>query len=721
MFRFFYCMITFMLAYSTAAMAAAPAMRDDGRMYGLWHSSRIGGGGWAQQVVSCPSDTNRLYVYVDMAGVYRSDDGGAHWRMMHAGLPARDGGYEIRGINVDPRDADRILLAVGNRWNFKCGIMLSRDGGVTYTLVLDAQFMGNGPQRDAGYIIARHPKQPDILLAGTYGDGVYRSEDNGQTWKMCGLKDYMVTDVLFDSADGKRAWLSANAWSGKIIQSERKLLGGFFESADAGTTWRKLSDESPTEVVQDSADPRHLLGIFGNTEVRHSKDGGHVWESYSEGLPLSTTKPADSLSRGRFTVLASGPGFFLTGNRVGEIYRMDHGQNIWQEIKPEKVAGGDWWGNDGNRPGWVHFGKAFGSIWIDPRNPNHWMRTDWFAIWETSDAGRNWKLCIDGYEPDAVFQLAPVPGNNQIVHLVMSDNGYFRSSDGGRTYKKVDQGGIPAQTRDIVVSKKSPNQVYVIGTSPHTGGQWFCNQLYISVDAGIHWRAAAMNGIPDRTKHDTSSIVVDPSDASCIYLSVSGAIKPGVGGVYRSNDGGNSFTWMSEGLPSGKGFFRSGFWTSGGKELILTPDGRLLAMSKATNALYMCEPDTLSWRALQIPESGRIIGMAADPHTPGRIMVSLEGKGLYLSEKNGDAGSWVKTYAGKTGMYMTFDPQNVGVVAAMTVDQNAGVLLSKDGGHTWRMLDQSLPMRMDDINPAFADGRLLVTTHGAGVFEYMGE
>lgn len=722
MFRFAYRAMALVMFCSATAMAAEPAFRDDGRMYGPWHSARIGGGGWAQQVVSCPSDPNRLYVYVDMAGVYRSDDAGQHWRMMHAGLPGRDGGYEIRGLDVDPRDADRILIAVGNRWSFRCGLMLSRDGGHTYTRVLEAQFAGNGvPHRDAGYILARHPKQPDVIVAGSYGDGVYRSTDNGQTWQDCGIKDYMVTDIRFDASTGNRVWLSAQPWSGKVIRTERKLLGGFFESSDAGATWKKLSDESPTEVVQDSSDPNHLLGIFGNTEVRHSKDGGQTWSSYSDGLPVNQAQSNATLSPSRFTVLAAGPGFFLTGNRPGEIFRLNHGQTTWQIIKPEKVNGGDWWANDGNRPGWVHFGKAFGSIWIDPRNANHWMRTDWFAIWETLDAGAHWQLRIDGYEPDVVFQIAPQPGNNQIVHLVMSDNGYFRSADGGRRFTKVDQGGIPSQTRDLVVSEATPNQVYVIGTMPHVAGEWLCNQLYVSVDAGIHWRATAMKGIPDRKQHDTTSVALDPADASHVYLTVSGEIGPNRGGVYYSADNGENFSWIGEGLPAAKTFFRSGFWSSGGRELIFTSDGRLLAMSKSANALYAWDSAAQKWNAMSMPDSGRILGLAVDPTTPGRMIASLEGKGLYLSEKGGEAGSWVRTSSEKPGIHVAFDPQHSGVVAAVTTEHNTGVLLSRDGGRTWRLLDQQLPLRMDDLNPAFVDGRLFVATHGAGAFEYMGE
>src|SRR5690554_5867847 len=92
-----------------------PVSAPSSQAYGPWRASRIGGGGWVQHVVPCLSLPTRYYAYVDMAGVYRSDDAGRTWRSMNAGLPSASlAGYEIRGLIVDPRDADKLLLAVGH-------------------------------------------------------------------------------------------------------------------------------------------------------------------------------------------------------------------------------------------------------------------------------------------------------------------------------------------------------------------------------------------------------------------------------------------------------------------------------------------------------------------------------------------------------------------------------------------------------------------------------
>lgn len=61
--------------------------------YGKWRQGLIGGGGYIQNVVLCPSAPNRAYAYVDNSGMFRSEDQGRSWRMIHGGLPTSFGIY----------------------------------------------------------------------------------------------------------------------------------------------------------------------------------------------------------------------------------------------------------------------------------------------------------------------------------------------------------------------------------------------------------------------------------------------------------------------------------------------------------------------------------------------------------------------------------------------------------------------------------------------------
>ncbi len=115
--------------------------------------------------------------------MFRSDDGGRRWRIIHGSLPSSFGIYDVRGLAVDPRDANRIVAAIGGQWDRPWGLFVSGDGGTTWKQTLVAQFFGSDEYREAGFILDRHPRRPDELTASSGGTGVFRSSDNGQTWR----------------------------------------------------------------------------------------------------------------------------------------------------------------------------------------------------------------------------------------------------------------------------------------------------------------------------------------------------------------------------------------------------------------------------------------------------------------------------------------------------------------------------------------------------------
>ena len=85
-----------------ACLCAGIAAEAKEISYNGWISGAFWGGGYVQNVVLCPSDPDRCYAYIDMAGVYRSDDKGKTWRMLHGAFP--DGiGFHIRGLHQTQR------------------------------------------------------------------------------------------------------------------------------------------------------------------------------------------------------------------------------------------------------------------------------------------------------------------------------------------------------------------------------------------------------------------------------------------------------------------------------------------------------------------------------------------------------------------------------------------------------------------------------------------
>jgi len=370
-----------------------------------WRSSVIGGGGWIQNVVIAPSDPQRLYAYVDVGGVFRSDDGGRVWRMIHHRL----GNRRVRSLSVDPREANRLILVNGSP-TWVQGAWVSEDGGETWRQTLRALFEGNGADRAAGFLLARSPVNPDLILAASVDSGVYRSVDNGESWEPIeGTEHRYPADIRFDLFEPHRVYLACLLWQWK----DRRRAPAFYRSEDEGRTFVKLSDRAPTEMVQCPAEPGRLYAIFDYAEIRVSEDGGETWREASEGLPLNPQRAREPVSEHRFSALAAGPDFLLTASTRGTFYRKNAGEAVWQRVPREgveqKVAGEPWFNAPERRAAsdFDFFGAALGSITVCVNNPQRWFFTDWAGIYETTDGGRHWTLRVDGVEVTVVHDLAP--------------------------------------------------------------------------------------------------------------------------------------------------------------------------------------------------------------------------------------------------------------------------------------------------------------------------
>jgi photosystem II stability/assembly factor-like uncharacterized protein len=341
--------------------------------YGAWRASHIGGGGFLQNVVFT-SNPQVLYAYADVVGPWRSDDGGRRWRALFGNMPAR-GAYGVRALSVDPRDPNQVLVACGSQWTPSDGIYRSSDGGKSWRKVLVAQFYANEDARSAGFLMARHPRNPDEILAASGGDGVFRSRDNGATWQKIGLENLYPTDLRYDQSNPQRIWLSARTaevWSnGKKKNFETAAL---FRTDDGGAMWSKVlagekdgrpsNDAIPDEMLQDPRDPATLYGIFGSEWIRRSKDGGATWENFSEGLPRGG---GGAVSNSRFNALAAGPDFILTASRRGNFFRLNAGETKWHEVKRESITenyeGQEWHAaieKNAKPDTWQHFGAQPG-------------------------------------------------------------------------------------------------------------------------------------------------------------------------------------------------------------------------------------------------------------------------------------------------------------------------------------------------------------------------
>lgn len=671
--------------------------------YGGWRSAPIGGGGYLQQVAFAPTNSKRIYMTSDVGGLFRSDNSGLTWRMLHGSLPADAGSYSVRGIAVDPRNEDRVLLGLGNSWGNVKGVWETTNGGASWRKLFDCMFEANGWYRSAGNVLVMSPRDPNFIIAAPLGGGIARSTNGGKTWTSSGPDDICPTAVMFDRANANRIWVCARPWDEykykRANGQEVGLRGGLFFSQDAGKTWTQLLDRSPNEMIQDPKNPAVLWGTMDEKRIVRSTDGGKTWIEYSNGL--APHKGGDARADGTYEAIWAGPDFLLVGGQGGHFYRLNSGATKWQKIEPTKIDEGNWWGRIEK---FRHFGSALGFIAVDPRDPKHWVFTDWYALYQTWDAGKNWKLTIDGVEMTVLNTVAQEPTNDKVFHAGMADIGYFRSPDGGKTMQQITT-DISNNIKHIAPALGQPGRVYATG--PKTW-EWYTNEVFISDDAGLSWRRSGLNGIPEMDTRRCETVVPHPAKKDEVWVTISGDIKPGKGGTWRSLDGGKTWAWAGEGLPQDGGFFHSNYWVAG-PELAISPDGSMICSSNDRGLLARRGANDDKWTMVPVPAGGPNC-LAADVLKPGRFYAAMKDGGLWRSDDGGR--SWTNCIA-RDVHWVSADMKKPNRVVVNTSDR---VLVSLDAGATWREMSRALPYRHSRNSVCFAGDLVVTGTGGNGVF-----
>src|SRR5688572_5553366 len=258
--------------------------------------------------------------------------------------PATTSG-RVNMFAVDPNDRAKYYVAVASG-----GVWKTVNAGTTWTPVFD----GEGSYSIGA--IALDPKNSSIVWVGTgeynsqrsvgYGDGVYRSEDGGRSWRNMGLKtSEHIGRIIIDPRDSNVVFVAAQGplWS---PGGER----GLYKTTDGGKTWKaviKISENTGvTEVVMDPSNPdtmyaaawqrrRHFYTLVNGgpeSALYKSTDGGETWTKLRSGLP-----PGD-LGRIGLDVSPVNPNVVYatveaSGNLSG-IFRSNDRGATWERMSP---------------------------------------------------------------------------------------------------------------------------------------------------------------------------------------------------------------------------------------------------------------------------------------------------------------------------------------------------------------------------------------------------
>ena len=681
----------------------------DGRA-DTWSVLPVYGGGYVQNVVMAPSDTNVWYAYVDVGGPYRSDDAGKHWRALHGGFSIDDrerNADHVRSLSVDPRDADRIVIAGGNTFQKPGGIYISEDGGRTFNCRQTARFYGNGRSRKMyGNCIARNPQNPDELVAGEDWDGLFLSRDNGYEWRSVGPKEYWFTDIKYDLVVPGRIYACAPAISLRphSWNSDQERKSGFWLSDDCGETWTKVSDVAPVELVQ-RADSAELLGAFGPraTEVRISRDGGLSWKEYGDGLP-EDDQSMPWYFRGFFAFAAT-KDFWLVGHAHGDIFIRRPGDAIWSKVERKAVysgSSGEHHLESAKARANLRF-EALCSIVVDRLDNRHWVATDWHTAWESNDAGVTWISRVDGMMQLVSSTIGFDPFFHDRIHLGVADMGYFRSLDGGRTYGRPPWPAPYASS--FAFSSRTSGMVFAAGGKEYG---FACR----SFDGGLTWeRLPFGNGLPDPrlTRCNAYGVAVDPLTDD-VYLSVGGKSSPGRGGIYRSRNKGESWEYFSCGLPMDVDLFRNKEFCEGpGDSMYFSKDGSSLLATRKIRRLWRLDRENDRWIDTGLRDTEGLAG--ADPHNGGHFIVC--GSPVMESVDGGISFAPRKDLPDSCRS-ISFDAHISGLAVLGCRD---GVWVSHDSLRSVKLLPGGLDFPSGNNRRIFVNrGRLFAFSSGSGVW-----
>ena len=275
--------------------ATADAQELSAKLYDSMRWRMIGPfrGGRTVGAVGVRGHPSVLYVGVNNGGVWKTNDYGRTWKPIFDDQPTGS----VGSVAVAPSNPDILYVGSGEGLqrpdlSVGDGVYKSTDGGKTW------KNMGlrDGQQIPAIQVDPRDPDRVFVAVLGhPYGAnperGVFRSADGGKSWEKVLYKDENTGAVAleFDPADSRTIY--AALWSSRQGPWENGAwqgsTSGLYKSTDGGTSWRPLAKGLPTAkeglgrigIGVCPSDPKCLFAMVDANEggLYRSDDSGESW------------------------------------------------------------------------------------------------------------------------------------------------------------------------------------------------------------------------------------------------------------------------------------------------------------------------------------------------------------------------------------------------------------------------------------------------------------
>ena len=336
----------------------------------------------------------------------------------------------IADIVTHPENSNVWYVAVGSG-----GVWKTENAGTTWSPIFDDQ------STYSTGCITLDPSNPSTVWVGSgenvggrhvaYGDGIYKSTDDGKTWKNMGLKNSEhISEIIVHPDNSDVVWVAVQGplWS---KGGER----GLYKTTDGGANWKQvLGNNEWTGVTDIMVDPRNPQIIYAATWDRHrtvaalmgggpgsgihrSDDGGNTWRKLTNGLPSSNM------------------------GKIGITISPQQPDVVYAAIELDRTKGG---------------------------------------VYRSANRGESWTKMSNtvsgGTGPHYYQELYASP--HEFDRLYLMNVRVLTSGDGGKTFSQLPERNKHSDNHAIVFKKEDPNYI-MLGTDAG---------IYESFDSAKTWR-----------------------------------------------------------------------------------------------------------------------------------------------------------------------------------------------------------------------------------------
>lgn len=424
------------------------------------------------------------------------------------------------------------------------------------------------------------------------------------------------------------------------------------QSMLAGLRWRLIGPFRGGRVLA-------VSGVAGHSNIFYfgSVDGG-VWKTTDAGRlwrPVFNHQPVASI--GALAVAPSDPNVIYAGSGEADMRSdISYGNGLYKS-----TDGGRHWKNMG-----LTGCRAIGRIVVDPHNPNlvlvaalgdPYGPNPERGVFRSTDGGRTWKKVLYKNPRIGAIDLSADPSNPRIVYAALwqvrrpfwstyaplsgTGGGIFKSTNEGRTWHALTGHGLPQPIGRIGVAAASGRCVYAIIRAHQKGG------LYRSLNGGQSWRRVSNDMRIRGRSWYFSGIFADPSNPHIIYAANTS--------LYRSINGGRTFHAL-DGAPGGNDYHA----------LWIAPHhpGRLILGSDQGVKISLDHGRT--WSSWYNQPTGQMYHVALDHQFPFNVYGAQQDSGTMMISSRSNYGSitrsdWHQVGAGESG-YIAPDPLHPNIV-----------------------------------------------------------